>query len=91
LRVGEEGNQENSPNSAGALRRIAILRPLPLSLEAEAPTHLLERDFNEMEDGLLNRVMFIPWSAVLSIRGITPEERVSREANEEAGGGVGSA
>jgi hypothetical protein len=30
---------------------------------------------NEMEDGLLNRVTFIPWSAVLSIRGTTPEER----------------
>ncbi len=30
---------------------------------------------NEMEDGLLNRVTFIPWGAVLSIRGTTPEER----------------
>jgi hypothetical protein len=28
-----------------------------------------------MEDGLLNRVIFIPWGAVLSIRGTTPEER----------------
>jgi hypothetical protein len=31
---------------------------------------------NEMEDGLLNRVTFIPWGAVLSIRGTLPEERV---------------
>jgi hypothetical protein len=31
---------------------------------------------NEMEDGLLNRVTFIPWGAVLSIRGTTEEERV---------------
>jgi hypothetical protein len=30
---------------------------------------------NEMEDGLLNRVVFIPWGAVLSIRGITETER----------------
>jgi hypothetical protein len=30
---------------------------------------------NEMEDGLLNRVTFIPWGAVLSIRGTTEEER----------------
>jgi hypothetical protein len=30
---------------------------------------------NEMEDGLLNRVTFIPWGAVLSIRGTLPEER----------------
>jgi hypothetical protein len=30
---------------------------------------------NEMEDGLLNRVVFIPWGAVLSIRGTTEEER----------------
>jgi len=30
---------------------------------------------NEMEDGLLNRVTFIPWNAMLSIRGTTPEER----------------
>jgi hypothetical protein len=30
---------------------------------------------NEMEDGMLNRVTFIPWGAVLSIRGTTPEER----------------
>jgi hypothetical protein len=31
---------------------------------------------NEMEEGMLNRVTFIPWGAVLSIRGTTPEERV---------------
>jgi hypothetical protein len=31
---------------------------------------------NTMEDGLLNRVVFIPWGAVLSIRGTTPQERV---------------
>ena len=30
---------------------------------------------NEMEDGLLNRVVFIPWGAVLSIRGTTEQER----------------
>jgi hypothetical protein len=30
---------------------------------------------NEMEDGLLNRVTFIPWGAVLSIRGTTEQER----------------
>jgi len=30
---------------------------------------------NEMEDGLLDRVTFIPWSAVLSIQGTTEEER----------------
>ncbi len=30
---------------------------------------------NTMEDGLLNRVVFIPWGAVLSIRGTTPQER----------------
>ena len=30
---------------------------------------------NEMEEGLLNRVTFLPWSAVLSIRGTTPQER----------------
>ena len=30
---------------------------------------------NAMEDGMLNRVTFIPWGAVLSIRGTTPEER----------------
>ena len=30
---------------------------------------------NEMEDGLLNRVVFIPWGAVLSIRGTTETER----------------
>ncbi len=34
---------------------------------------------NEMEDGLLNRVVFIPWGAVLAIRGTTPAE--------QAGGG----
>jgi hypothetical protein len=32
---------------------------------------------NEMEDGLLNRVTFIPWGAVLSIRGTTPQERAA--------------
>jgi hypothetical protein len=31
---------------------------------------------NEMEDGILNRVTFIPWGAVLSIRGTTEAERV---------------
>ena len=31
---------------------------------------------NEMEEGLLNRVTFIPWGAVLSIRGTTDQERV---------------
>jgi hypothetical protein len=30
---------------------------------------------NTMEDGMLNRVTFIPWGSVLSIRGTTPEER----------------
>jgi hypothetical protein len=30
---------------------------------------------NTMEDGLLNRVVFIPWGSVLSIRGTTPQER----------------
>ncbi len=30
---------------------------------------------NTMEDGLLNRVTFIPWGAVLSIRGTTEAER----------------
>ncbi len=30
---------------------------------------------NEMEDGMLNRVTFIPWGAVLSIRGTTETER----------------
>jgi hypothetical protein len=30
---------------------------------------------NTMEEGLLNRVVFIPWGAVLSIRGTTEEER----------------
>jgi hypothetical protein len=30
-----------------------------------------------MEDGMLNRVTFIPWGAVLSIRGTTPEERAA--------------
>ena len=29
-----------------------------------------------MEDGMLNRVTFIPWGAVLSIRGTTEQERV---------------
>ena len=33
-----------------------------------------------MEDGMLNRVTFIPWGAVLSIRGTTETER-------EQGGG----
>jgi len=31
---------------------------------------------NEMEDGILNRVTFIPWGAMLSIRGTTEAERV---------------
>jgi hypothetical protein len=30
---------------------------------------------NTMEEGLLDRVVFIPWGAVLSIRGTTPQER----------------
>jgi hypothetical protein len=30
---------------------------------------------NTMEEGLLNRVVFIPWGAVLSIRGTTETER----------------
>ena len=30
---------------------------------------------NTMEDGMLNRVTFIPWGAVLSIRGTTETER----------------
>ena len=30
---------------------------------------------NEMEDGMLNRVTFIPWGAVLAIRGTTEQER----------------
>jgi hypothetical protein len=30
---------------------------------------------NEMEEGMLNRVTFIPWEAVLSIRGTTEQER----------------
>ena len=34
---------------------------------------------NEMEDGLLNRVTFIPWSAVLSIRGTMPAEQKGPE------------
>src|SRR3712207_5703538 len=29
---------------------------------------------NTMEEGMLNRVTFIPWGAVLSIRGTTEEE-----------------
>jgi hypothetical protein len=32
---------------------------------------------NEMEEGMLNRVTFIPWGAVLSIRGTTQQERAS--------------
>jgi hypothetical protein len=32
---------------------------------------------NEMEDGMLNRVTFIPWGAVLSIRGTAPQERAA--------------
>jgi hypothetical protein len=34
---------------------------------------------NEMEDGMLNRVVFIPWGAVLSIRGTTEQEREQGE------------
>lgn len=30
---------------------------------------------NEMNDALMDRVTVIPWSAVLSVRGTTPEER----------------
>jgi hypothetical protein len=33
---------------------------------------------NEMEEGMLNRVNFIPWEAVLSIRGTTEQERAER-------------
>jgi hypothetical protein len=32
---------------------------------------------NEMEEGMLNRVTFIPWEAVLSIRGTTQQERAA--------------
>jgi hypothetical protein len=32
---------------------------------------------NEMEEGLLNRVTFIPWGAVLSIRGTMEQERAA--------------
>jgi hypothetical protein len=39
---------------------------------------------NEMEEGMLNRVTFIPWGSVLSIRGTTEAERA--QANEGAGG-----
>ena len=38
---------------------------------------------NETEEGMLNRVTFIPWEAVLSIKSTTEQER--------AGEGVGSA
>jgi hypothetical protein len=31
---------------------------------------------NNMEEGMLNRVTFIPWGAVLSIRGTTEAERI---------------
>jgi hypothetical protein len=31
---------------------------------------------NDMEEGMLNRVTFIPWGAVLSIRGTTEAERI---------------
>src|SRR5215216_5210252 len=41
---------------------------------------------NEMEDGLLNRVVFIPWGAVLSIRGT----RRQRGQEEEGAGSQGS-
>jgi len=33
---------------------------------------------NEMEVGMLNRVTFIPWEAVLSIRGTKEQERGRR-------------
>src|SRR3712207_2166019 len=36
---------------------------------------------NEMEEGLLNRVVFIPWGAVLSIRGTTEEERAGSQGS----------
>jgi hypothetical protein len=32
---------------------------------------------NQMEEGMLNRVTFIPWGAVLSIRGTTEQERAA--------------
>jgi hypothetical protein len=40
-----------------------------------------------MEDGMLNRVTFIPWGAVLSIRGTTEQERAEGggEAHPRAG------
>lgn len=38
---------------------------------------------NEMEDGMLNRVVFIPWGAVLAIRGTTPDERAGGSPTKE--------
>ena len=38
---------------------------------------------NEMEDGMLNRVVFIPWGAVLAIRGTTEEERAGGRPTRE--------
>ncbi len=38
---------------------------------------------NEMEDGMLNRVTFIPWGAVLSIRGTTEQERSGGKPTRE--------
>ena len=38
---------------------------------------------NEMEDGMLNRVVFIPWGAVLAIRGTTEEERAGGRLTRE--------
>lgn len=49
---------------------------------------------NEMEDGLLNRVTFLPWSSVLSIdprHHAGGAERARGQANEGAGGRVSSA
>jgi hypothetical protein len=46
---------------------------------------------NEMGEGLLNRVTFIPWGAVLSIRGTTEEqERESSIRREQAHPRAGS-
>jgi hypothetical protein len=38
---------------------------------------------NQMEDGMLNRVTFIPWGAVLSIRGTTEQERSGGKPTRE--------
>ena len=38
---------------------------------------------NQMEDGMLNRVVFIPWGAVLAIRGTTEQEREGGKPTRE--------